>query len=519
MLAAALVYVVAANAFLGTGWFARVVNEYPETIDVHYARGWTVWPGRVHARDLSIRATDGNVEWILRIDEVTFDVSLWGLLHRRFFADRVRGTGVSLRIRQRLDAMPATAAPVADLPPIEGLPPYALRARVDDPIPVWDDAFWDLWTIRLRDVVAEHTREVWIDGVRFEGDARVSGGFYLKPMREAQIGPVHADIAEGRVTRGEREMIAATLGGSLDVSVDAFDPRVTFGRLLLGHVSARALASSELRSPVEAIVTARVGMTRGRIEDGSRLVASVPGAHVSVGDMVARGSVEATAEARGDQIVVSAESWRARFQRGRRFMAEADLGLTASVRGLDLVRGLGTLDVSGSRLVLRHATLVEPARAEDRWGADIAVDDAFVHLGPPAFEGRVRLAASDALPLFGAVLHDEAPRIVESLLAMPRLQGLAWVSARRDSFAVRDLVVRGGDVWIRGAYGQVGPHRLGAFVIDKGSLAAGIGIDDDGVDPRVSGLDAWLATRETALNRLLQDALAVRGAERRPRAP
>ncbi len=496
---------VLANAFLSTGWFARAVNGYPETIEVHYARGWTLWPGRVHARDLSIRATDGNVEWVVRIDEVTFEVSLWGLLHRRFFADHVRGTGVSLRVRQRLDAMPTTHAQIADLPPIEGLPPYALRPTVNDPYPDWDDAYWDLWTIRLRDVVAEHTREVWIDDERFSGDARVTGGFYLKPVRQAQIGPVHAEITEGRLTRGERTTIAATLGGSIDVTVDAFDPRVTFGRTILERVSARASLSAELEEPVAAFVTARLAENGGRIQDGSRVLAFAPRVALPVGEMEARGAVAATAGSRGNELDVVLESRRARLERSRMPIAEGDLTLTARVRGLDLAQRGETIDVSGSRLVLAHASIAGRTRVEDQWAAEATVDHAHVHLSPARFEGRVSLGASDALPLFATVLRDEAPRIVESLLTLPRLEGVAWLTASRDYFALRDLVARGGDVWIRGAYGHAGRDHLGAFVIDKGPLAVGIAIDDRGVDPRVFGLDTWLLEQESALNRWLEE--------------
>lgn len=501
----AAAYVVGANAFLSTGWFARDVNAYPETIEVHFARGWTLWPGTLHARDLSIRATDSNVEWILRIDEVTFDVSLWGLLHRRFFADHVRGTGVSLRVRQRLDAMPKTPARVANLPPIEGLPPYALRPKVNDPYPDWDDAYWNLWTIRLRDVVAEHTREVWIDDDRFVGDARVTGGFYLKPVRQAQIGPVHAEIAEGRLTRGERETVAATVGGSLDVTVDAFDPRVTFGRLILDRVAARANISAELGKPATAFVTARLTSRGGRIDDGSRVEALVPHVELPAGDMEARGTVAATAEARGGVIDVVAESRQLRLERKRTFVAEGDVTLAARVRGLDLAKHDDTLDVSGSRLFVEHATLAEHARAEERWGAEIVVDHAHLHLSPARFEGRMRVGSSDAFPLFATVLHDQAPRIVESLLSLPRLQGVAWLTASPDAFAWRDVVARGGDVWIRGAYGQAGPDRIGAFVVDKGPLSAGIGIDDQGTHPHVFGLDTWLLEREISLNRWMEE--------------
>src|SRR3984957_6481020 len=47
-----LTYLVAMNAFLSTALFEMVVAGNPSTLDIHYDRGWSLRPGRVHANGL-----------------------------------------------------------------------------------------------------------------------------------------------------------------------------------------------------------------------------------------------------------------------------------------------------------------------------------------------------------------------------------------------------------------------------------------------------------------------------------
>jgi hypothetical protein len=120
-------YLVAINVFLSTPLFDKVVNAQRDVIEVHFARAWSISPQHIHARQLSIRGRDGSVEWILRLDKVEFDVALLALVRQRFEASNVHGDGISMRLRQRLRAPPASPEEVATLPPIDDLPPYSMR--------------------------------------------------------------------------------------------------------------------------------------------------------------------------------------------------------------------------------------------------------------------------------------------------------------------------------------------------------------------------------------------------------
>ena len=241
----ALAYVVAINVFLSTSLFGRVVNGNPETLDVHYTHCWSIVPWRIHAQNLSIRGRDSNVEWMLRIDDVEFAVSFWSLAQKRFEASHVRGRGVTYRLRQRLDRPPTSPQDWAGLPPIEGLPPYGVRPPPEPSPEDWSDAAYHLWTVHLEDVISEDTREVWVDRLRFAGSARVTGRFYLKPIRSVEVGPVNVRVAHGGVSL-ERGPVADRLDGSkLTVTVARFDPR-TVGSDLIHHVSADVDARAEV---------------------------------------------------------------------------------------------------------------------------------------------------------------------------------------------------------------------------------------------------------------------------------
>jgi hypothetical protein len=89
----ALLYLALINAFLSTSLFGRVVNAEPDVVDIHYERAWSLLPGRVHARNLSIRGRDPGEEWIVRLDEVEFDIRFVAPAKRLVEFQHVRGGG------------------------------------------------------------------------------------------------------------------------------------------------------------------------------------------------------------------------------------------------------------------------------------------------------------------------------------------------------------------------------------------------------------------------------------------
>lgn len=306
-----LAYVVAVNGFLSTPLFEKVINGDPDTIAIHYRTGWSLVPGRIHASGLSIRGRDRRVEWLLRIDEADFTMSFLALARREFTVSRVHGAGLSFRLRQRLARPPATPEEAASLPPIDGFGPYSVRPDTAPGSDLWSDADYRLWTAHLEEITAADVRELWIDHVRFEGSAAVSGRFYLKPLRAVEVGPAVVLVHVGRVSRGASTLAEGLAGSRADLTVERFDPRTSGGgdiahRASLDldvHGSAPEMsalpwplpARATLAGPLE-VSTLAVVVTRGVVCHPSRLEAQAPRTTLSAGEHHVTGALSLTGE-------------------------------------------------------------------------------------------------------------------------------------------------------------------------------------------------------------------------------
>jgi len=277
VLAVELLYLAAMNLFLSTSLFEEVLDGDPSTIDIHFARGWSILPGRIHAEGLSIRGRDSHVEWILRLDRVDFRVSFSALARKQFHVLSARGSGITFRLRQRVASPKAAPEYVAKLPPIAGLPTLAFAPDQPPGRDVWSDADWHLWTVHLEDLVAADVREIWIDTARFEGKARLAGGFYLKPIRDVAVGPVHVDVTAGGRVAVSGAPVADDLSGSFDFTLVGLDPRVATGADVLHHASLSTDLRASLPDTNALPVWPDGADVRGRVEVGRLALRIVSG--------------------------------------------------------------------------------------------------------------------------------------------------------------------------------------------------------------------------------------------------
>jgi hypothetical protein len=388
LLAIGLFYVVAMNVFLSTSLFARVIDGQPDVIDIHFGRGWSLVPGHIHAKNLSIRGRDGNVEWMLRLDEVVFDVSLRALAQQRFEASHVYGRGISFRARQRLDAPPDSLADVANLPPIEGLGPYAVRPPPHAQPERWSDTAYHLWTGHLEDVVAEDVREVWIDSARFEGSARIAGRFYLKPVRRAEIGPIRIDVHEGHVSTGPSVVVERLAGATADLTVAPFDPRTAGGMDIVRAVSLVAglhpmcpdIDRLPLPLPAGMAITGALdarqlvlNLRGGALRDGTKVDATLP-----------HGIVTFTGGESGEHRFTAALAVAGGVTRAAGEAGREQLDFGAQLTDLDVARTSDSSSPVGVFLHVPRTTVTGDARALDL--ADMLAD---VHLSVDVAEGEL----------------------------------------------------------------------------------------------------------------------------------
>ena len=237
ILSSYLVFLVAMNVFLSTSLFGKALNADPGTIFISFERGWSLWPGRVHARKLVIRSSDSCVQFILRIDSCDFTFSPLDLaLQKTFHVTRVNGSGITFHARQRAPSPSLTPEVVESLPVIAGLERLPLPVQtLPNLLERWDDRYWHLFSVRLENVVADDVREVAFDTMRWTGLAHITGGFYLKAIREVHVDDIHLTLREGvpgKVTVLQY-VVVEPIAGTIDLGIAAFDPRtIPLGELV-----------------------------------------------------------------------------------------------------------------------------------------------------------------------------------------------------------------------------------------------------------------------------------------------
>jgi hypothetical protein len=240
-------YLVAMNVFLRTRLFRNLISNSPEDVLIDYTSAYSLFPGRIHAEGLRIRGSDSMVQWILVLDHCDFRVWPLDLLKRNFHASHVRGDGLSFRLRLKLVDADATPKLVAALPPVPGFsdPPYRLIGPPRAPL---TDADYNLVSIQLDDVVADHVREIWTQSLRLAGDMRVEGRWLFRPVRWLDVGPATVDVAALDVSYGPDRPLATSLHGKVDLTIHPFDVRVPEGLEILEQFS----ASSQLKGTLNA---------------------------------------------------------------------------------------------------------------------------------------------------------------------------------------------------------------------------------------------------------------------------
>lgn len=208
LLAPYLGYLVLMNVALNTGLFARLINSAQDDMVMSVESGWSVWPLRLHARNLRLRFEDANVQFSLHAEQITTRIDLAAATRKTIHAHWVRGEGVSYWFRHKLDDVEGNAQRVAAFPIIAGYDPVPLRI----PRPPSTSATEDLWVIHLDDVQAE-LRDFWMMEFRFLGKARAVGSFELAPRRHFWLKDTQITFERGKLDLGKLDSIASTFTG------------------------------------------------------------------------------------------------------------------------------------------------------------------------------------------------------------------------------------------------------------------------------------------------------------------
>lgn len=93
------VYLIVGNVFLNSPLASSEANQKPETVKVTWARAWTLWPGQMHARDLTLQGHARLLLWKAHGDAADGRVMLWPLLRREVRFGTVRATNVTVDVQ------------------------------------------------------------------------------------------------------------------------------------------------------------------------------------------------------------------------------------------------------------------------------------------------------------------------------------------------------------------------------------------------------------------------------------
>lgn len=222
---ALLAYPVAANLILSLGGVQKMF-EGTDQVKVDFRRAWSFWPGRVHVEGVHLTMQDRNVEFSLDIAHAVVDIRLRELVHRTLHATKVRGDGVVLRFRHRIEPESAEVPWVAALAPIPEFEDPPLRCA-DAPTAPLDEAHYNLWTVHMEDVDVG-VQELWTQMFRYEGAGRVRGAFRLRPAKRIWVGPGELTLMNGKLSTGPHVVLRG-VEGSLHVKVDDFDVEPVHG--------------------------------------------------------------------------------------------------------------------------------------------------------------------------------------------------------------------------------------------------------------------------------------------------
>lgn len=232
IVAVLLLYLVGVNAALASPFGRKLFTSKPELFQIRYERAWTFWPGVLHVRGLQVSTQDRAVQVMITADKVKGNLHLWTMWELRFYATDVEAENVVMHVRPRVKEGTEKDAHLEELPPIADYPtPIITQEEKDKPM-------GPLVKLDFENLVVHHLRELWIDRIRYNGDAQVSGGMYYEPLSKLRLD-------DARISDSNAKLVQSVNAAFIDV----LDARVTLKEFGLKepHVSDFQKLTAELK--------------------------------------------------------------------------------------------------------------------------------------------------------------------------------------------------------------------------------------------------------------------------------
>jgi hypothetical protein len=460
LLAPLAAYDAAAHWLLSGPKLRALINADPESLTLDYDEAASFWPGRLTIKNLRIRGSDRNVQWIIRLASARVDYSVLALARRTFRAERLRGTGLSFSLRNKLEPAEATAADVSVLPAVPGFADPPLRSEeVQGPARKGNP-----WRIDVRTLFIDHFDDIWIDAFHYRGVARLAGGFFLRPGLLARIGPAQVNFERGE-TRIGHAPVGISVSGTVSGAFEPFEPPRVHGSEVWQKVSGDVKLDTrfERLQSLEYLVRSAAGT---RLEDGA-----------------GTGTIRAAIE-RG----IAKGEVRLAIQDGavglKKLKLQGDADLRLLIPRWNLTSG--PLEVSGSRLALSDVRSSGSHESRRWWGRFDIPSGKVGSTTSAGIEARSR----DARPLL-ALLAADLPDWTRGLVNLDDFTATATVDIGPSLAKIRDLDARGGTYRIQGHYLREKANREGAFLIESGALSVGLEVEQNATTIRLLGAKRW----------------------------
>lgn len=230
-----VVHALAINVFLLSGSLNRLLlDKAGGVVKLDTGSSFSLWPGLVHLRGLRLEVIDSNVHLEIVVPSGRTSVRLPALASKQFATSSIVGEHLIVRVRPKFESLSARRN--AALPPLEDVEESGAPAESEA-----------LWGIELAGIDA-HFEELWISELRYRGDARVDGGFELRPDEAIEVHPSHVVLGTGQLTYGPDEPLLAVSQVRLEASLPEM-PVAELGE----RWNERLAVSLDLKSRVESV--------------------------------------------------------------------------------------------------------------------------------------------------------------------------------------------------------------------------------------------------------------------------
>lgn len=452
----------ATGLVLRSHWLLEKVNTDPDALFVAFTGPHaSLVPGRIRFATLTLRSRDANVEWDARLEGVTVDVALGALAARRFHASTVRAAALVFRLRERLEKSEATPARVARYPGITGFADPALRDPPAPPAPPGDP-----WRVVVDDLSVDLVREIWIDSWRWTGEARLTGGLFLRSGIEAEVFPSELAVASGTLHWG-KEALSRETSGSVRGTLPRWNTQAYPGndvwKIVSGAVSLRgtldglaflapAGGGPRLAPGGAGTVRARVALSGGR--GRARLDAEAAAVVVKIGERSVRGAVRANV-----------------FASRIDFLA-------------------GSVAFDGTRVRLQGVSFEGDAGAP--WSGALETRQARLSLADGSLDARLSARLGDGRPLV-ALVPSGPPKWIAGLLDLRDFEAAGRLRSAPGLLTLSPAHADAGTFSIDADWREARGRRWGALLVRKGALSLGLGLGEDGTALHLAGAAGWFA--------------------------